>query len=187
MTDPRDSITNEALPPGGATPPGADRLEKFIGGLDRMEAGWGSLLGEAGKLTTSMVALRWAVVICIGLLLVVGVGMALHANSISDRVNGLAARLDEITSTLEQARGAAQRTEEKVTAVGEDVAEARAEAPKVTLVDAGAGKAPKAAIAFPRPAKPAPVVTDAGAAPAIVLPVTLPPGSRTIADDAGAQ
>ncbi|MEJ7728234.1 MAG: hypothetical protein WKG00_03380 [Polyangiaceae bacterium] len=141
-----------------------------------------------------MRALRWALIVCIGLLLLVGIGMALHANSISNRVNAVTARLDEITGTLEQARASAQRTEEKVQNVATDVAEARAEAPTVEIrtSDAGAGSKPQAVVvvrpkAPTRPLLPAMPGADAGAPlPAIAIPVTLPKGSTVVPEDAGA-
>lgn len=190
MNDPlRDSITDEALPPSTATPPGTSRLETFLAALDRVEAGWANLLTQAGQLATSMRAIRWVLVASVGLSATVGVGMAAHAYSISGRLSEVTARLDEITSTLEQARASAQRTEEKVQDVGAQVDEVKASQPTLVLEDAGAGAKPRVGLALPvtKPKPKASVDADAGPAPPVVsLPLALPPGSKTVVDDAGA-
>jgi hypothetical protein len=123
----------------------------------------------------------------------VGVGVWYHANSMSDRMNALAARMDTIVSTQEKTRESQERTEDKVDDVGEQVAEARAETPTITIIpsDAGTNSKPQAAIIVKPKASPPllpamSVHPDGGSPPqSISIPVALPPGSKVLPQEDG--
>lgn len=161
------------LPP---PPPPRQTQADFVGRLEALQRLWDLLIARVRLLV-------WGLAVASGVIVLVGFGMALHACSISGKVNDVAAQLTETANLLESLRAEQTKTSAKVDGVKEQVKEAQDSQPSVELrtVDAGTSSRTKAVIVV-RPAKPK--TPGHGAAPAIELPVQLPPGSRV--EDAGA-
>ena len=105
------------------------------------------------------------------------VALLAHSCHMADRMSLVTRSLEETVTLLERVRDESA-TKQQVQAVQTQVAEVKAEQPKIEFADAGAGKPAKPTLVVP-PSKPRPKASTG-----VEIPIQLPPGSRI--EDAGA-
>lgn len=168
-----------ARPPLPSTPDmgngGPSWRETFSAMARHIEA----LGGVVGKLEASTAKLRPWLFVAVGVLVGTTIAHGIAEYYIASKMADVSKQNDEVARLLVRVHEESA-TKQQVQDVKSQVQEVQASQPQVEIrnVDAGAG----------RPSKPSAVVVvrpKSSAAPAVTIPLQLPPGSRTEPSDAG--
>lgn len=172
-----------------ATKPGRpdDALRNFVEAVDRLSVAVDKIAPRMDRVDSRLQRLILALGIAASVFVAIAIAAFVALNSLSGRMAEVTRQLDEAARSLQTVREEQAQTQQKVESVETKVDAVKEEQPTVELraPDGGVGRPTAVVIVRPKTPATAKPSGDAGAPPAIAIPVKLPEGSRV--EDAGAS